>query len=46
MCVKVYCTHCIPLTCFGYSCGHLQVGALHRTDTLRYYISISTNAHM
>jgi hypothetical protein len=26
-CMKVYYTHCIPPTCFGHPCGHLQGGA-------------------
>ena len=37
--MNVYYTHCIPPTCFGHSCGHLQGGALQRIDTSKYYRS-------
>jgi hypothetical protein len=34
--MKVHYTHCIPPTCFGHSCGHLQGGALQRLRTSKY----------
>jgi hypothetical protein len=37
----VYYTHCIPPTCFGHSCGHLQVGELQRKATSKYYRSFA-----
>jgi hypothetical protein len=38
--MQLHYTHCIPSTCFGHSCGHLQGGALQGTDTSKYYRSI------
>jgi len=31
-CMRVYYAHCIPPTCFGHLCGHLQEEVLHRMD--------------
>jgi hypothetical protein len=39
-CMKVYCTHCMPPTCFGHSCGHLQGDALQRIHTSKGYRSL------
>jgi len=36
-CMNVCYAHRIIPTCFGHSCGHLQGGALQRTDTWKYY---------
>jgi len=45
--MNVYYTHCIPPTCFGHSCGHLQGGALQRTDrhieTLQKFLNLRTD---
>jgi hypothetical protein len=37
--MKVYYTHCIPPTCFGHSCVHLQGGALQKIYISKYYRS-------
>ena len=44
--MNAYYTHCIPPTCFGHSCGHLQGSALQRTDTSQYYRSSWTYAQI
>jgi len=37
--MTVYCTHCVPSTCFSHSCVHLQGCALQRTYTSKCYRS-------
>jgi len=36
-CMDVYYTRCVTPTCFDYTCGYPQGGALQEIDISRYY---------
>jgi hypothetical protein len=45
-CMKIYYRYCVPPTCFGHSCDHLQGGSLQGIETSKYYARIRTNSQI